>query len=226
MHARDRTSRSMAIVPAIVALAALAVLPVVAGAPKLHLPPSAQLRGGGGSQWDRWRYVDGALSDGFDAPGLPAANMTADAARAACASNGGCFGYSLFAPLNPRPDAVVPCIFRSTSTTTPSGGGSPLWQSFVRCGIESPCPPPPPCTPGEFAGPLPGFIGAGGDVIPAAMHTVADGKALCFATPGCLSITFASNSSSPEGQVNVYFKDNVQETDSAGWWTFLVCPAA
>ena len=106
-----------AIVPAIVTLA---ILPVVAGAPTLHRAPSTQLRGGGGSHWDEWRYVDGALTDGFDAPGLPAANMTADAARAACAANAGCFGYSLFAPLNPRPDALVPCIFRSTSTTTPS----------------------------------------------------------------------------------------------------------
>lgn len=95
---------------------------------------------------------------------------------------------------------------------------------MVRCGVAAPCPPAPPCTPGSWAAPLPGYIGAGGDVAPAAPHTLVDAQALCARTAGCLGLTFAANESAPAGIIpNVFFKDSADETEASGWWTYELC---
>ena len=169
---------------------------------------------------DPYFFVDGVLG-GFDAPGLPPATLTLDAARAACSANAACFGFSCAGAVPPPlPGAQLPCVFKSATAAGDRAG----WQSFVRCGIESPCPAPPPCTPGAWAS-ANGFLADGGDVRAPGPSSFADAKATCLSTAGCLGITFNSNSSQPEGMIaTVYYKNQTDEVDSSSWWTWTVCP--
>ena len=171
--------------------------------------------------FDPYTYIDGVLG-GFDAPGLPPATLTLDAARAACAANDGCFGFSCAGAVPPpQPEAQLPCLFKSASATGTRAG----WQSFVRCGVESPCPPAPPCAPGSWAS-ANGFLADGGDVLAPGPSTFAAAQSLCVATAGCLGITFDANSSQPEGVIpTVYWKNQTDEVDDAAWWTWVVCPS-
>jgi hypothetical protein len=170
--------------------------------------------------FDPYYYIDGVLG-GFDA--LPPASVTLAAARAACDASDGCFGFSCEGAVPPPPpEAALPCVFRSAS----AAGARPGWQSFVRCGVLSPCPPAPPCAPGAWAS-ANGFLADGGDALPPAPSTFADAQRRCASTAGCLGITFSANASEPEGVIpTVYFKNQTSEVDDAAWWTWLLCPAA
>ena len=81
--------------------------------------------------------------------------------------------------------------------------------------------------PGAFGPATPGFLADGDDVLPPGpAASLADAQALCARTPRCTGITFASNSSSPEGAIpNVYYKGTFDEVDSAGWFSFAFCRA-
>jgi hypothetical protein len=167
-----------------------------------------------------WTYLSGQLG-GFDAPGLPPRNATLTEAAAVCEASAGCFGFSCAGALSPPPTEALPCVFRSS--TVPRGGAP--WQTFLRCGVRAPCPPVPPCQRGVWAPPLPGYIGAGGDVAPPAARTLAAAQAACAATAGCAGITFAASAPDGGGGVipTVYLKDSVAETDAPGWWTYALC---
>jgi hypothetical protein len=191
-------------------------------APSLAALAAALLaRGIVASTFDPWFFVDGVLG-GFDAPGLPPASLTLDAARAACAANDACFGYSCAGAVPPPPaGALLQCVFKSATAAGDKSG----WQSFVRCGIESPCPAPPPCTPGTWAS-ANGFLADGGDVLTPGPSTFASAQATCIATSGCLGITFDANSSQPEGVIpTVFFKNQTDEVDDSGASRACAAPA-
>ena len=85
-------------------------------------------------------------------------------------------------------------------------------------------PPPAPCTPGTWGSALDGFLAAGDDVLPAGPYTLDDAKALCAKTSGCVGLTFEAASAAPVGTIpNVYFKSQADESDAAGWFSYVYC---
>ena len=184
--------------------------------PPLSPPPRVALG-------PEWTWAPGELT-GFDA--LPAGNFTQVAAAAACAAApSSCFGFSArSASRVPRADEALPTVFRSSTVAAPAAGGAAPWQSWLRCGVSAPCPPPPPCARGAWAAPLAGYLATGGDVLPPAAAPLADAQAACAQAAGCAGITFQSNASDGGGdKLLVFFKDAFDETDAAGWWAWQLC---
>jgi len=169
--------------------------------------------------FDPYFFVPGQLS-GFDAPGLPPANITLAAAQALCSASDGCFGVSCETPLPPPdPAPAVPCVFK----TATMAAAAPGWASFVRCGVLSPCPPAPPCTAGDWSS-AHGFLADGGDALPPGPATFAQAKATCAATAGCLGITFSAPEAQPSGTIStVYYKNQTDEVDDPSWWAWVLC---
>ena len=169
---------------------------------------------------DPYFGIQGLLS-GFDVPNLPPAMMNVSTAELMCSSNVNCFGYSFNSSIpNPDPSSSFLCVFRSTTYT----GGESTWFSFARCGVFSPCPPPPSCQKGAWASAA-GYLSADGDVISADTSiTLSDAKKKCSLTINCLGITFSGPSGQPDGLIPlVYYKNQTDFTSASDWWTWLPC---
>ena len=77
--------------------------------------------------------------------------------------------------------------------------------------------PPPPLYTAQVPG---GFIGAGNDLPGGGMMTVAAAEAACTADPACVGFTFANDSPTPAGEVNIYLKSRYYFTRAPGWQTY------
>jgi len=69
-----------------------------------------------------------------------------------------------------------------------------------------------------------GFVAAGGDVLPPRAMLVADARALCAATPGCVAVTFEAPAPEPAANVTCYLKGDAAVSGSDAWWTWWLAP--
>ena len=67
-----------------------------------------------------------------------------------------------------------------------------------------------------------GALPAGGDVMPKRRMRPADAIDACNASDSCLGLTFKSETPSPSGLVDAYFKNEVTANGDAGWQSWVV----